>query len=69
MQKFLSDDYFIVLNSDTVWQKNYISYMKSLIHKTINNNFYAGLLLSRKEKSFDNQFKTGFLTKWRYFNK
>ena len=34
--------------------------MKSLIHKTINNNFYAGLLLSRKEKSFDNNLKPDF---------
>jgi len=59
-KNFLSDDYFIVLNSDTVWQKNYIPYMKSLIHKTINNNFYAGLLLSRKEKSFDDNLKPDF---------
>ncbi len=59
-KNFLLDDYFIVLNSDTVWQKNYIPYMKSLIHKTIYNNFYAGLLLSRKEKSFDNNLKPDF---------
>ena len=42
-KNFLSDDYFIVLNSDTVWQKYYITYMKSLIHKTVNNHFNAGL--------------------------
>ena len=41
-KNFLSDDYFIVLNSDTVWQKNYIPFMKSLIHKTINKHFNAG---------------------------
>jgi len=59
-KSFLSDDYFIVLNSDTIWQKNYIPYMKSLIHKTIYNHFNAGLLLSRKEKSFDNNLKADF---------
>ena len=59
-KSFLLDDYFIVLNSDTIWQKNYISYMKSLIHKTVSNHFHAGLLLSRKEKSFDNHLKPDF---------
>jgi MurNAc alpha-1-phosphate uridylyltransferase len=34
--------------------------MKSLIHKTIYNHFNAGLLLSRKEKSFDNNLKADF---------
>ena len=50
---FLSDNYFLVLNSDTVWQKNYISDMKTLIKKTMQKKFLAGLLLARKEKSFD----------------
>tara|TARA_B100000941_G_C28485210_1_gene544561 strand:+ start:810 stop:1496 length:687 start_codon:yes stop_codon:yes gene_type:complete len=59
-KRFLSDDYFIVLNSDTVWQKNYIPYVKSLTRKMINNHFNAGLLLSRKEKSFDNNLKPDF---------
>ena len=45
-KSFLSDDYFVILNSDTIWQKNYIPYMKSLIHKTIKNSFNAGLLLA-----------------------
>ena len=55
-KNFLSDDYFIVLNSDTVWQKNYIPCMKSLIHKTINNNFYAGLdVFNPEPPSSDNE--------------
>ena len=49
-KNFLSDDYFIVLNSDTVWQKNYISYMKSLIHKTINNNFMLDYFYLARKK-------------------
>ena len=59
-KSFLSDDYFAVLNSDTIWQKNYIPYMKSLIHKTIKNSFNAGLLLARKENSFDENLNPDF---------
>ena len=57
---FLSDDYFLVLNSDTVWQKNYILDMKTLIKKTIQKNFLAGLLLARKDKSFDPNLNADF---------
>tara|TARA_B100001063_G_scaffold72026_1_gene66313 strand:+ start:2194 stop:2880 length:687 start_codon:yes stop_codon:yes gene_type:complete len=59
-KSFLSDDYFVILNSDTIWQKNYIPYMKSLIHKTIKNSFNAGLLLARKENSFDKNLNPDF---------
>ena len=59
-KSFLSDDYFVILNSDTIWQKNYIPYMKSLIHKTIKNSFNAGLLLARKENSFDENLNPDF---------
>ena len=59
-KSFLSDDYFVILNSDTIWQKNYIPYMKSLIHKTIENSFNAGLLLARKENSFDENLNPDF---------
>src|SRR5210317_975413 len=38
-REFFLDKYFLVLNSDTVWQKNYIFKMKALIDKTIINNF------------------------------
>jgi len=57
---FLSDDYFIVLNSDTVWQQSYISNMKSLIKKTVENKFLAGLLLVKKENSFDTNLSADF---------
>ena len=57
---FLSDDYFLVLNSDTVWQKNYISDMKTLIKKTMQKKFLAGLLLAGKEKSFDPNLNADF---------
>ena len=57
---FLSDDYFLVLNSDTVWQKNYILDMKTLIKNTIQKNFLAGLLLARKDKSFDPNLNADF---------
>jgi len=57
---FLSDDYFLVLNSDTVWQKNYILGMKTLIKNTIQKNFLAGLLLARKDKSFDPNLNEDF---------
>lgn len=59
-KQFLSDDYFLVLNSDTVWQKNYILDMKTLIKKTIQKNFLAGLLLARKDKSFDPNLNADF---------
>ena len=59
-KSFLSDDYFVILNSDTIWQKNYIPYMKTLIHKTIKNSFNAGLLLARKENSFDENLNPDF---------
>lgn len=59
-KSFLSEDYFVILNSDTIWQKNYIPYMKSLIHKTIENNFNAGLLLARKQNSFDENLNPDF---------
>ena len=57
---FLSDDYFLVLNSDTVWQKNYILDMKTLIKKTIQKKFLAGLLLAKKDKSFDPNLNADF---------
>jgi MurNAc alpha-1-phosphate uridylyltransferase len=57
---FLSDDYFLVLNSDTVWQKNYILDMKALIKNTIQKKFLAGLLLARKDKSFDPNLNADF---------
>ena len=57
---FLSDDYFLVLNSDTVWQKNYILDMKTLIKKTIQKKLLAGLLLARKDKSFDLNLNADF---------
>ena len=59
-KSFLSEDYFVILNSDTIWQKNYIPYMKSLIHKTIKNSFNAGLLLARKQNSFDENLNPDF---------
>ena len=59
-KQFLSDDYFLVLNSDTVWQKNYILDMKTLIKNTIQKNFLAGLLLARKDKSFDPNLNADF---------
>ena len=59
-KSFLSEDYFVILNSDTIWQKNYIPYMKSLIHRTIKNSFNAGLLLARKENSFDENLNPDF---------
>lgn len=59
-KEFLSDDYFVVLNSDTVWQKCYISNMKLLIKKTIKNKFLAGLLLAKKDKSFDPNLSADF---------
>ena len=59
-KSFLSDDYFVILNSDTIWQKNYIPYMKTLIHKTIKNSFNAGLLLARKQNSFDENLNPDF---------
>jgi MurNAc alpha-1-phosphate uridylyltransferase len=59
-KNFLSDDYFIVLNSDTVWQQSYISNMKSLIRKTVENKFLAGLLLAKKENSFDPNLSADF---------
>ena len=57
---FLSDGYFLVLNSDTVWQKNYILDMKTLIKKTIHKKFLAGLLLARKDQSFDPNLNADF---------
>lgn len=59
-KSFLSDDYFLILNSDTIWQKNYIPFINLLVHKTISNNFNAGLLLVKKENSFDKNLKTDF---------
>ena len=59
-KSFLSEDYFVILNSDTIWQKNYIPYMKSLIHKTIKYSFNAGLLLARKQNSFDENLNPDF---------
>ena len=63
---FLSEDYFLVLNSDTVWQKNYILDMKTLIKNTIQKKFLAGLLLARKEKSFDPNLNADFFIAGEY---
>ena len=57
---FLGSEYFAVLNSDTVWQKNYIQPIIELKNHVIKNNLLGGLLLAKKEKSFDENLKPDF---------
>ena len=59
-KKFLMGDYFLVLNSDTIWQRNYIKSITKLIDTTITKNFLGGLLLCRKDKSFDKALQADF---------
>ena len=44
-KQFLYHDYFLVLNSDTVWQKNYILDMKTLI-KTATKKIFSRITFS-----------------------
>jgi MurNAc alpha-1-phosphate uridylyltransferase len=50
---FFKNDYFIVLNSDTVWQHSYLPSLKKLSETVFKKNLKGGLLFSSKEKSFD----------------
>lgn len=59
-KSFFTEDYFFVLNSDTIWQKNYIPFIKSLIKKTTQNSLLAGLLLAEKKNSFDPNLEPDF---------
>ena len=57
---FFKNENFIVLNSDTVWVKNYSNDLKKLIHIFEQGKNKAALMLATKENSFDKNLQGDF---------
>ena len=57
---YFDNEYFFVLNSDTIWQQSYIPCIKDLYNNIVEKNLSAGLLLAMKEQSFDQNLSLDF---------
>ena len=68
-KSFFESEYLLVLNSDTIWQSDYLPSVKKLYNNIIENNFSAGLLLCKKNNSFDQTLSLDFDIKDNLLNK
>ena len=57
---FFTDEHFIVMNSDTIWQKKYVSSFNIMKKKYFDTKAEGALLLSTKELSFDKRLPCDF---------
>ncbi len=57
---FFTEDNFIVMNSDTIWQKEYVSNFNTMKKKYFDMKADGALLLSTKELSFDKRLPCDF---------
>ena len=57
---FFTDEHFIVMNSDTIWQKKYVSSFNIMKNKYFDTKAEGALLLSTKELSFDKRLPCDF---------
>ena len=60
MMKSSSESNFLILNPDTVWNKNYIKYIKNMEKFYFSNEVKNILLLVKKNLSFDKKLKGDF---------
>ncbi len=60
---FFVDKPFISINSDTIWSDEYLSPLKNLYKSFTKFNANSGLLMIKREKSFDKTLKGDFTIK------
>jgi N-acetyl-alpha-D-muramate 1-phosphate uridylyltransferase len=60
---FFSDKPFISINSDTIWSDEYLSPLKNLYKNFTQHNANSGLLMIKRENSFDKTLKGDFTIK------
>ncbi len=60
---FFLDKPFISINSDTIWSDEYLSPLKNLYKSFTKFNANSGLLMIKREKSFDKTLKGDFTKK------
>ncbi len=60
---FFLDKPFISINSDTIWSDEYLSPLKNLYKNFTKFNANSGLLMIKREKSFDKTLKGDFTIK------
>ena len=58
--EFFSNDPFLVINPDTIWNSNYIKELKLMENDFISKKQKCTMLVVNKEKSFDKGFKGDF---------
>jgi|TARA_B110000438_G_C15728263_1_gene613035 MurNAc alpha-1-phosphate uridylyltransferase len=58
--KFFSNEHFLVINPDTVWNSAYIKELKLMEKEFISKKQKCNMLVVNKEKSFDKGFKGDF---------
>jgi len=58
--KYFSNQPFLIVNPDTIWNKNYLSEVKSMEKIYYEEEIKCMLLVVNKKKSFDNTFKGDF---------
>ena len=58
--KSSTDDNFLVLNPDTIWNLNYVKTINKMIEFYFENNINNLLMVVNKTKSFDERFKGDF---------
>ena len=61
--KNFSDEPFVVINPDTIWNLNYIKELKQLENDFFSNKRKCSLLVVNKKKSFDKNLKGDFSLK------
>ena len=60
---FFQDKPFISINSDTIWSDQYLLPLKNLYNNFTKHNANSGLLMIKKENSFDKTLKGDFTIK------
>ena len=67
--KYFSNKPFLVINPDTLWNKNYLKELKEMEENFSKNQYKCSLLLVNKEKSFDQSLKGDFDLKNKLINR
>lgn len=64
---FFQDEPFISINSDTIWSHEYLNPLKNLYKNFTQHNANSGLLMIKRENSFDKTLKGDFTIKSKPF--
>jgi len=67
--KYFSNNPFLVINPDTLWNKNYLKELKEMEKNFFKNQCKCSLLLVNKKKSFDQSLKGDFDLKDKLINR